>query len=218
MSTPWGGVPAASFEFGLADHVGSLAFFVVGGLHRDVNTSFGTRDAVRASLVMLDGNEAGNIFEDVLLFNSRIVARLRNVPGQIILCRIALAAGKGGNNAPVELLDATPADTQLAGSWHSYYPDKLEHLRQSVMYSWQTNENKAQQQGGVQSQPHPTHAGSRTPANNWGRSEPQAAPQATQQQPQQQPGWAPQPAAQPAPPAPPWATGVPAASPQEAGF
>src|SRR5436189_2044039 len=103
MTTPWGKPPAAAFEFGLADHVGVLAFFIVGGLHADVATSFGSKDGVRCALVMLDGPEAGKEFQDIMLFNTRPVARLRNSSGRIILARISVGEGKGGNNAPIEL-------------------------------------------------------------------------------------------------------------------
>lgn len=166
MSTPWGGVPAASFEFGLADHDGVLALFAVGGLHRDVSTSFGERDAVRAGIVLLDGPEAGKVFEDILLFNTRVVSRLRNAPGQVILARIGMGEGKGGNNKPVELYEATPADQDLAMRWHNHFPGKLDQVRAAVAASFQAEERKAAQPNGrVQSQPHPTHAGTRAPIN-----------------------------------------------------
>lgn len=196
MSSPWGGVPAASFEFGLADHVGTLAFFVVGGLHHNISTSFGEKDGVRCNIVFLDGPEAGNEFLDVLLFNTRPVARLRNVPGQIILARIGMGQSKGGGNAPVELYDATPEDNALAQRYNAAFPNKLEHLRQQAIASHQQEERKAQQGNGrVRSEPHPTHAGSRAPSNQW--SQPQGGPQqqladpwaAQPAQPQNQQGW-----------------------------
>lgn len=195
MSYPWEGTaPPASFEFGLADHVGSLAFFVIGGLERDVSTSFGDRDAIRCSLVLLDGPEGGKEFEDILLFNSRIVSRFRNVAGTIRLHRITYAEAKGGNNKPVEIVDATEADNQLAASWYSYYPNRLHQMLDAVTASWKHNQAKAQQGQRVRSEPHPTHAGSRTPANNWNQGQQQ------QQQAAPPPGWSQQ-AAQNMPPA-----------------
>lgn len=199
MSQPWGKPPAASFEFGLADHDGVLAFFLVGGLHTSVATSFGERDAVRCSIIMLDGPEAGKVFADVLIFNSRPVARLRSVPGQIVLARIGLGQAKGGNNKPVELYEATPQDDALAGRYHAAFPSKLREVLQAVVYSYEVNESKTAQGERVRSEPHPTHAGSQSPAN---RTRPQQSP------PQQgfQPGseWT-QPSALPAQADPPWA-------------
>jgi hypothetical protein len=198
MSTvPWGKPPAASFEFGLADHDGTLAFFIVGGLHQSVSTSFGERDAIRCSIIMLDGKEAGNEYSDILIFNSRPVARLRNVEGGsgIVLARIAIVQGKGAN-PPVELMEATPADEALAGRYHQHFPLKLRSLLGATITSYQMNEAKARQGNGrVQSQPHPTHAGSRAAIN-----QPQFG-----QQPQEAPPWATSPT-EPQTPAPdPWA-------------
>ena len=240
MTYPWETTaPAASFEFGLADHVGCLAFFVIGGLERDVSTSFGDRDAVRCSIVLLDGPEAGREFEDILIFNSRVVNRLRNVAGSTRLHRLVYAEAKGGNNKPVDLVDATEADNQIAMSWHSYYPNRLPQMLDAVMASWRANQQRAQQGQRVQSQPHPTHAGSRTPANNFGQQQapPAQAPgwsqQAAQQMPSTNPNTWQQPAQQqaPAPPQGPAPGGWPgsatqqsmgpgqsAASPQEAGY
>lgn len=200
MSQPWGKPPAASFEFGLADHDGVLAFFIVGGLHPNVSTSFGERDAVRCSIVMLDGPEAGKVFEDILIFNSRPVARLRNIPGQIILARIGMAQGKGSNNAPVELYEATPTDDALAARFHQAFPNKLRELLDAVAYSFLLNERKTAQGERVRSEPHPTHAGSRAAVN-----QPRTQPQAQGFQPNQgaEPAWS-QPPAQPTQPPPPW--------------
>lgn len=226
MTYPWESqTPNASFEFGLADHVGSLAFFVVGGLETDVSTSFGDRDAVRCSLVLIDGPEAGKEFEDILLFNSRIVSRLRNVAGTIRLHRITYAEAKGGNNKPVEIVDATDADNELARSWYTYYPNRLQQMLAAVTASWQRNQQKVAQGQRVQSQPHPTHAGSLRPSNGWNtqaQPPPQqpAPPPNWGQQPPQQPGWGQQPPAPPAPPqqpAPPPNWGQqPPAPPQQA--
>ena len=205
MTTPWGKPPAAAFEFGLADHVGVLAFFIVGGMHASMATSFGEKDGVRCAIVMLDGPEAGREFEDIVLFNTRPVARLRNSAGNIILARIGMGQGKGGNNAPIELIEATPQDEALAAQFHAYYPQKLEQLRQAAIYGWQQEERKAAQgMGRPTSSPHPTHAGSRAPANNWG-----AQPAAPAAPPSAPPAWSGGPPAPPAPPA--W--GQPAAPP-----
>lgn len=212
MSMPWTNPPAASWEFGLADHVGTLAFFVIGGVHSGVWTSFGEKDAIRCALVMLDGPEAGKEFEDIMIFNSRVVSRLRSAPGQVILARIAVVQGKG-TQQPIELLDPTPADNQLAQSWHSYYPTRLNEMSLRAQASWQAEERKAQVSGAgrVQSAPHPTHAGQQ---QNYGQQPNTYNPAARQpnihQQmaaaapaPWTQPGAQPQQLDQPAPPPPP---------------
>jgi hypothetical protein len=194
--------------------VGVLAFFVVGGMHANMATSFGEKDGVRCSIVMLDGPEAGKEFEDIVIFNTRPVARLRNSAGNIILARIGMGQGKGGNNAPIELLEATPQDQALAAQYHQYYPQKLEQLRQAAIYGFQMEERKAAQgMGRPTSSPHPTHAGSRAPANGYQQAPPPpppGPPPAWSGQPAQAPPFA-QPPAPPAPPTDPW--GQPAAAP-----
>jgi hypothetical protein len=199
MTVPWGKPPAASFEFGLADHDRTLAFFCVGGLHLNVATTFGEKDAIRCSLVLLDGPQAGKEFRDILIFNTRPVGRLRNAVGQIILARIGMAAPKAGNNQPVELYDATPADDALGMRYYQHFPGKLEQMLAEVVASFQANE-RAATNGRVQSEPHPTHAGTR------GGPAPAAGgyyPGASQRPPDNRPPAAPPPS--PAPPAPPWA-------------
>lgn len=206
MTLPWTTPPAASFEFGLSDHLNCLAFFIVGGLHSNISTSFGVRDAVRVSLVLLDGPEAGGEYTDVLLFNSRPVSRLRNAAGSIVLARITQGVGRAGNNPPIELADPSPQDGQTAASWHSFYPNRLNELRQDVMTSWQQNEAKSQSGNGshAPSQPHPSQTGTRA---QW--AQPTLPPP-------------PAPIAQPPAAPPPWQTsvvpgGVPA-TPEQAGF
>lgn len=205
MTLPWTTPPAASFEFGLNDHMNCLAFFIVGGLHSSVSTSFGDRDAVRCSIVLLDGPNAGNEFVDVLVFNSRPVSRMRNAAGSIILARITQGVGRAGSNPPVEMADPSPQDGELAANWHSFYPNRLNELRQDVMTSWQTYEAKSQSGNGsrAQSQPHPSQAGARP---QW--TQPALPPP-------------PAPVTQQAAP-PPWQSSVvpggPPATPEQAGF
>ncbi len=181
MSQPWTTAPEAG-SFSLQPYTGCLVLIAIGGYHANIQTRNGPGDAVRAAVVVLDGAEAGREFGDILIFNNRPVRRLRGMAGQVVLHRIVVEIAQGGNNA-FDLSDPTPADNQLAISWHNAFPGKLEALRRNVDSAYMTEERKLQQ-------PQP---------QRQQQQQPQQWQQPQWQQPQQ-PQWAPTQAPSPASP------------------
>lgn len=171
MSMPWKNPPPATNEFDLINLAGELVFIVVGGCHPAQNTRFGVKPVIRGAVVILTGPEAGKEYVDVLVFNSRIVRRLRGVVGDVVLGRIAIDAT--GANRAVELEDPTPADEQIASGWHSYYPNRLPELMKLSVDAFVAEEHRQAQQ-----------AQSTTPVAPFPRQ-----PQVSTTMPSQPPAW-----------------------------
>jgi hypothetical protein len=212
MSQPWSKAGPAGFDF--AAHHGQLCFIFVGGCHPPRNTQFGMRSGVRCTLVFLDGPNPGEELYSVLLWGQRIVARLRNCAGQILLHRLVEGQGTGANK-PNDLADPTPADEQMALAWANYYPGRLDHLLRDAIQDFEVQEHalqvqeRGQSQGGqaqggaarpqAQPQAQPQYQQPAQPAPQWqlNNQHQPVQPQYAQQQPPAQPQYAqPQPAQQ----------------------
>ena len=81
---------------------------------KGIATSFGTTDAVRATVIVVDGPKAGETYEDTLVFPKVLQAQLSSRVGQKVLGRLGQGQAKPGQSAPWMLLPATPADEQTA--------------------------------------------------------------------------------------------------------
>lgn len=138
-ATPWGSPPPSSSEFSLNDHMGQPILFAVGGTHPAVITAYGTRPAIRANVVVFPG---GDEILDVLIFNARVVRRLRGCAGQVIFGRIVAEPSKAGNNPAVDIAPATPEDEELARGWVAYYPNRLEELVKLAQESFEAEEKR----------------------------------------------------------------------------
>jgi hypothetical protein len=210
----------------LSDYVGQLVFVLVGGYEPSVQTGFGDRPAVRATVVILTGPEANAVYRDALLFNSRVVQRLRGSVGQTILAAVVYGEGKGAN-APVDLVDPGPAAAPVAQAFDQANPGLLADLLASTIESHRVQQVKtqpAQQQRPAQNQGQwggqqqsPPNGGqwnnqgtttTNTGSVTWGSNVP-AQQQATPQQPAQAQPWSPSQSVTP---------GVPPATQEQAGF
>lgn len=109
FSTP--GTPSAGIDF--KEVFGSLAIIDVNGLKPNVQTVNGVRDAIEATVVFVDGPQAGIVHDDTLIFPKVLVSQLKGKIGQKVLGRIAQGTAKPGQNAPWQLVEATPQDVAL---------------------------------------------------------------------------------------------------------
>lgn len=152
MSYPWKTtLPPAAAEFAPSEHIGMLYFFCVGGYVATQTTPFGERSAVRCTLVQLDGPNPGEVTSDVLLFNSRLVGRLRGAIGEIHLGRFTFGEGKGAN-APIDIDEATGSDIDIASRYVSAFPGKVERLLAECVQSHAMSGNRSQGNGQAQNQ------------------------------------------------------------------
>lgn len=84
---------------------------------KDIATNFGTTDAVRATVTVIDGPKANEVFEDTLVFPKVLQAQLNSRLGQKVLGRLGQGQAKPGQSAPWMLQTATPQDEQTATTY-----------------------------------------------------------------------------------------------------
>lgn len=111
------GDPVQADQFKNADHVGDLVAFV-DPTRKDVNTQFGEQEATSCTyIVVLTGDEAGEVYDDSLVFGNLGRDAYSGGKEQIVLGRIATGKAKAGQSAPFYLEAATDDDKKLAGDW-----------------------------------------------------------------------------------------------------
>lgn len=139
--------PPASFK--ALDNIGEVVLVIVGGYHEAIETKdYGTRPAVRATVVMLTGDRAGTAFEDVMMFGEKLASQFREVPGgDICLCRI-LQSGKS-----VEYGKASTYDAEMAGRWVTDNADKVRRLQESAVRNFHENSARLKEPNRSQSRP-----------------------------------------------------------------
>lgn len=102
--------PAASAGFVWEDHKGALLIVEPTRLEEKVPTTFGEKDAIRASITVVDGPGAGEVYPDSLVFPMVLIGQLRPNLGRKVLGRVGQGVAKPGQKAPWKLDDPTPAD------------------------------------------------------------------------------------------------------------
>lgn len=109
--------PASAVGVTWADLKGTLLLFTVKAVESDVQTSFGIANPVRADLVVLDGPDAGETYEDTLVFPKALIGQLKSKVGGKVLGRLGQGSAKPGQSAPWLLTDATEEDKKAARGW-----------------------------------------------------------------------------------------------------
>jgi hypothetical protein len=109
--------PATATGLDLKALLGSLLLIHVHDVETGINTSFGSTDAVRADVTALDGPQAGETFDDTLIFPRVLQSQLKSKIGEKVLGRLGQGQAKPGQSAPWVLNAATPADAELATKW-----------------------------------------------------------------------------------------------------
>ena len=82
-------------------------------LEENVPTALGEKDAIRADVAILDGNQAGEAIDDALVFPRVLIGQLRSKTGGMVLGRLGQGTAKPGQNAPWKLDEPTEADRVL---------------------------------------------------------------------------------------------------------
>ena len=89
---------------------GSLVLVKVHEVIAEMNTQFGASSAVRADVIVLDGNGAGDEYADTLVFPKVLQSQLKPKVGGMVLGRVAQGSAKPGQSAPWTLTPANEAD------------------------------------------------------------------------------------------------------------
>jgi hypothetical protein len=109
--------PASATGINWADLNGSLLMVDVIEVVRDINTSFGPSNAVRATITVIDTINAGEVYADTLVFPKVLQSQLSPLIGQTVLGRLGQGQAKPGQSAPWMLADPTRDDNTLAAAF-----------------------------------------------------------------------------------------------------
>ncbi len=112
MSSPFAAPGTASgIDFKTLN--GRLLLIEPSGVEAGIKTSFGEKEAVRATVTVLDGPDAGEEYNDALIFPGVLIGQLRGRIGQKVLGRLAQGNAKPGQQPPWKLEEATAADQKI---------------------------------------------------------------------------------------------------------
>lgn len=106
--------PAAATGVKWEDHKGALLLFDVKSQETGISTTFGSTDAIRADITVLDGANGGETYTDTLVFPKVLQSQLRPNVGKKVLGRLGQGIAKAGQSAPWKLDDPTEDDKTLA--------------------------------------------------------------------------------------------------------
>lgn len=109
--------PASATGIEWATLNGALLVIQVEEVVHGINTSFGTTDAVRATVTPIDGPTAGAAYTDTLIFPKVLQAQLAPNVGKTVLGRLGQGQQKPGQSPPWTLTEASPADQQAAAAF-----------------------------------------------------------------------------------------------------
>lgn len=110
--------PASGDMLPFDDVKGSLLLFTVYEETDEINTVHGPQTAIRADVVVLDGQLAGTEYNDSLIFPRVLKSQLRrSAGGLMVLGRLGQGNKKPGQNPPWTLAAATDEDKKLAQQW-----------------------------------------------------------------------------------------------------
>lgn len=110
--------PQASQSVPLDEVNGSLLLFTVYEETEEIQTVHGPSTAIRADIVVLDGNLEGETYDDALIFPKILKSELRkSVGGSMVLGRLGQGDKKPGKNPPWTLSAASDADKAMAQKW-----------------------------------------------------------------------------------------------------
>ncbi len=96
---------------------GALLVIEPVSVERGIKTVNGVRDAVKATVNVLDGPLAGRSYPDTLVFPRALFMQLSNKVGGMVLGRLGKGEAGRGQNPPWKLFPATADDEDAATVW-----------------------------------------------------------------------------------------------------
>ncbi len=111
MSNPFA-TPASTVGIDWGDHLGALLLVQPTGFEESIETSFGPSSAVRADIVVLDGENEGDTYSDVLIFPRVLQSQTKPKMHEKVLGRLTQGEAKKGQSPPWQLSDPTEADIE----------------------------------------------------------------------------------------------------------
>lgn len=103
--------PAKGSMVDWADLLGSLLIIDVEGVEHDIPTVHGNAEnVVKATVTVVDGAKAGEVYPNTLIFPLVLVSSLSPRVGSKVLARLTQGEAKPGKSAPWVLNDPTEED------------------------------------------------------------------------------------------------------------
>ena len=106
--------PASAVGINWTDLNGSLLLFTVKSQEHGIETAYGSSDAVRADVTVIDGDLAGTEYGDTLVFPKVLQSQLRPAIGGKVVGRLGQGEAKKGQSAPWKLAAATDDEKKAA--------------------------------------------------------------------------------------------------------
>ena len=100
--------------FKSAEHEGELLVIYPLDYRPEITTTAGTSDAIEARVIVVDGDHAGETYENGLLFGKALVPFLRGRIGTGVVGRLAKGPAQPGKTAPWVLAGVGPDDMAKA--------------------------------------------------------------------------------------------------------
>lgn len=114
MSNDEFGQPSDSTGIVWADLKGALLLVKVHEAGIEMDTQFGKSSAVRADVIVLDGDDVGTEYNDTLIFPKVLQSQVKSKVGGRVLGRLGQGEAKKGQSAPWKLASSTDADAATA--------------------------------------------------------------------------------------------------------
>jgi hypothetical protein len=96
---------------------GSLLLFRVHSQEVGIQTVHGPSNAIRADVIVLDGEKEGEEFLDTLVFPKVLQSQVKPRIGELVLGRLGQGHKKPGQSPPWTLAPATAADKQVGKAY-----------------------------------------------------------------------------------------------------
>lgn len=96
-----------------ADLQGALLIIEPFAVETGIQTAFGPADAVRARVSVVDGEQAGTVYEDTLIFPKVLSGQVKGHVGGAVLGRLMTGAAKPNQSPPWLLAEASQQDEQV---------------------------------------------------------------------------------------------------------
>lgn len=116
MSTNPFAAPASASGIQWSDLLGRLLVIEPKGVEKGIQTSLGAKDAVRADVHVIDGDNPES-HDDVLIFPRVLISQTASKVGEKVLGRLGQGQAKPGQSAPWMVQAPTEADIAAGMAW-----------------------------------------------------------------------------------------------------
>jgi hypothetical protein len=104
---------------------GRLLLINVNKLELDVPTVYGDKNAIKADIAVLDGDDKGHEYLDTLIFPTLLVRQLERFIGGKVVGRMGQGEKKPGQKPPWKLTAATDQEKAVAQKYEAFKASQM---------------------------------------------------------------------------------------------